>query len=227
MAMTFRFVWGAMVHKGRNRCTIPACIDKISNQKNASAAQLDRRLLMISGASLLSGLAGCSGPGADLPPLAETGPVPYHLGPGDRIRLITLDGPELTGEFLVNDAGNLALPLIGTVPAADRMPKDVEQAIANQLKRSELLREPNVSLEVVQYRPIFVLGEVSKPGQYPYQTGMTTVTAVAIAGGFTYRAVEDRFSVVRTTGDQTTEGRAGRQAFLQPGDVLTVYERHF
>ena len=80
---------------------------------------------------------------------------------------------------------------------------------------------------MVAYRPIFVLGEVSKPGQYPYQPGMTVLTAVAIAGGFTYRAIEDSFSVVRTVGGKAVEGQGLRQTFVQPGDVITVYERHF
>jgi len=68
---------------------------------------------------------------------------------------------------------------------------------------------------VVAYRPIFVLGEVNRPGQYPYQPGMTAVTAVAVGGGFTYRAVQKSFSVVRTTGGRAVEARADRQTFLQ------------
>jgi polysaccharide export outer membrane protein len=72
-----------------------------------------------------------------------------------------------------------------------------------------------------------VLGEVNKPGQYPYQPGMTVVTAAAVAGGFTYRAVEGYDSVVRTQDGQATEGKAMRQAFVQPGDVITVFERRF
>ena len=80
---------------------------------------------------------------------------------------------------------------------------------------------------MTSYRPIFVLGEVSKPGQYPYQPGMTVVTAVAVAGGFTYRAVKDYASVVRTLDGVAVEGKAVRQGFVQPGDVITVFERRF
>jgi polysaccharide export outer membrane protein len=82
-------------------------------------------------------------------------------------------------------------------------------------------------VEVIAYRPVFVLGEVNKPGQYPWQPGMTVVTAVAVAGGFTYRAVDNYASVVRTVGSAAVEGKATRQSFIQPGDVVTIFERRF
>ena len=84
-----------------------------------------------------------------------------------------------------------------------------------------------MSAEVAVYRPIFVLGEVSKPGQYPYQPGMTVVTAAAVAGGFTYRAIQSYASVVRTQDGVAIEGKATRQTYIQPGDVITVFERKF
>ena len=86
---------------------------------------------------------------------------------------------------------------------------------------------PSVAVEVSEFRPIFILGEVSKPGQYPYRPGMTLLSAVSVAGGFTYRAVESRASVVRTDGKQSVEGQVSREALLQPGDVITIFERVF
>jgi polysaccharide export outer membrane protein len=80
---------------------------------------------------------------------------------------------------------------------------------------------------VAEYRPIFILGEVAKPGQYPFQPGMTVLSAVAGAGGFTYRAVENRASVVRTEGEKAVEGQVTRQAYVEPGDVITIFERMF
>ena len=82
-------------------------------------------------------------------------------------------------------------------------------------------------MEVTTYRPIYALGEVNKPGQYPWQPGMTMVTAAAVAGGFTYRAVEDYAAVVRTVDGDSVEGKASRQASVRPGDVITVFERRF
>ena len=105
--------------------------------------------------------------------------------------------------------------------------------MAGALIGADILRNPSVSVEVIAYRPIFVLGEVNKPGQYPYQPGMTVVTAAAVAGGFTYRAVQSYASIVRTmpadkSGPMTAiEGTAERQTLVQPGDVITIFERRF
>jgi polysaccharide export outer membrane protein len=173
------------------------------------------------------GLGACSGPGADLPPLTQPTSSDYLLGPGDRIRIITFGDQQLTGEFRVNDSGDIAVPLLGNIHAAGLTPQQLGRSVMASLVKSDLFKNPSVSIEVVAYRPIFVLGEVSRPGQYPYQPGMTALTAVSVAGGFTYRAVNDVFSVVRTSNGHASEGRASRETFLEPDDVLTVYERYF
>jgi len=172
-------------------------------------------------------LAGCAAPWADLPPVRPADIRSYHLGPGDRVRVITVGEQDLTGEFNVSDSGNIAVPMLGEVHAAGLTPALLADRIAGGLRRTRLFKNPSVSVEVVSYRPVFILGEVNKPGQYPFQPGETVLTAVAVAGGFTYRAVTDGFSVLRTINGVAVEGRARRQTFLQPGDVLTVYERHF
>ncbi len=172
------------------------------------------------------GVAGCT-PGANLPPLPPATTGQYILGPGDRVRIITFGEQQLTAEFRVNDDGDIAVPLLGNMRAAGLTTTQLEANVAAALTRAGLIKNPSVSIEVVASRPIFVLGEVSHPGQFPFQPGMTVLTAVAIAGGFTYRAAEDRFSVVRTASGRAVEGGASRQTFLQPGDVLTVYERYF
>jgi polysaccharide export outer membrane protein len=162
-----------------------------------------------------------------LPPIPDGTSEAYHLGPGDQVRIITLGEDRLTGEFRVNDSGAVALPLLGTIEAAGLTTAALEQVITTQLVKADLIRAPSVAVEVIAYRPIFVLGEVNKPGQYPYQPGMTVVSAVAVAGGFTYRAIEDRASIVRSADGKATEGRAARQTYVQPGDVITIYERRF
>jgi polysaccharide export outer membrane protein len=170
--------------------------------------------------------ASCS-PGRGLPELPSAAPGAYRLGPGDVVRLITFGEDGLTGEFRVSDSGMIALPLIGEVRAAGLSPGALATQVGAVLVQANLLRAPSVSAEVVSYRPIFILGEVSKPGQYPYQPGMTVVTAAAVAGGFTYRAIQDYASVVRTQDGVAIEGKASRQSFIQPGDVITVFERRF
>ncbi len=171
-------------------------------------------------------LASCA-PGRDLPRLPPLTGHEYRLGPGDMVRIITYGEDPLTGEFRVNDQGAIALPLAGSIKAAGLTPHELEVAVAAALTKGDVLRKPSVSVEVATYRPIYVLGEVNKPGQYPYQPGMTVVSAAAVAGGFTYRAVEDYASVVRTVAGDQVEGKASRQALVQPGDVITVFERKF
>jgi polysaccharide export outer membrane protein len=172
-------------------------------------------------------LAAACAPGRDLPELPPVEPGSYRLGPSDVVRLITFGEDSLSGEFRVSDSGSIALPLIGTIRASGLSPDALAARVSEALLKANLLRAPSVSAEVTIYRPIFVLGEVSKPGQYPYQPGMTMVTAAAVAGGFTYRAIADYASVVRTRDGTAIEGKATRQSFVQPGDVITVYERKF
>jgi polysaccharide export outer membrane protein len=164
-------------------------------------------------------IAACA-PGRDLPPLSEAMAGPYRLGPGDQVRIITVGDESLTGEFRVDDAGRIAVPMLGSLRAGGL----TSEALGDE---GGLIRAPSVSVEVIHYRPIFVLGEVNKPGEFSYQPGMTLLTAVALAGGFTYRAVEDYASVVRNANGRATEARAGRASPLQPGDVVTVFERRF
>ena len=175
---------------------------------------------------LLALLSACA-PGRDLPLLPAPDAAQYQLGPGDTVRIITFGEESLTGEFRVGDSGTIALPLVGPVRAMGATTQELEARVTAALKRSNLLRNPSVAVEVIVYRPIYVLGEVNRPGQYPYQPGMTVVGAAAVAGGFTYRAVDAYASVVRTAGGAAIEGRATRHASIMPGDVITVFERRF
>jgi polysaccharide export outer membrane protein len=174
-----------------------------------------------------AGLTGCGKPGDDLPPVPPPVSGDYRLGPGDQVKITTFGEQQLTGEFRISDTGTVALPLIGSVDANGKTPSELAAAIAKTLADSKLYVDPKVTAEVTTYRPIFMLGEVARPGQYPFQPGMTVVTAVAVAGGFTYRAVTSQFSIVRTVNGKAVEGRAERQSPVQPGDVITVFERIF
>ncbi|WP_380066238.1 polysaccharide biosynthesis/export family protein [Dankookia sp. GCM10030260] len=152
----------------------------------------------------------------------------YRLGPDDQVRVTVFNDPRLTGDFRVSDAGSIALPLVGTVKASGRTTGEVERAIEAEMKQKSLFRDPSVAVQVTGYRPIFVLGMAERPGQFPYQPGMTTLTAVAVAGGFNYRAIRDYVSVTRIGPEgRPVEYRAGREALVQPGDVLNIFERRF
>jgi polysaccharide export outer membrane protein len=119
------------------------------------------------------------------------------------------------------------MPLLGNVQASGLTPSEFADRLDADLKEQKFLKEPSVSVEVLAYRPIFVLGEVAKPGQYAYQPGMTVLTAVAVAGGYTYRAFQDYASDIRTSNGHAEEGRVTPRSFLAPGDVVKIYERHF
>ena len=176
--------------------------------------------------TLLAVLAACR-PGSDLPPLPSAQGAAYALGASDQVRVIVFNDPRLTGEFRISDTGSLNLPLIGALPVAGRSPAQAGELIASEMRRQGLFQSPNVAVEVLAYRPVFVLGMVERGGQFPYQPGMTVLSAVALAGGFTYRAVQDQVSVTRGTEGQPREYRAPRNAALLPGDVVTVFERQF
>jgi polysaccharide export outer membrane protein len=181
---------------------------------------------MLTSLGVLSLISACS-PGGDLQPITEYQNQGYKLGGGDQVRIITFGEDQLTGDFRVDDRGNIALPLLGNVRAEGSTPEQLSASVSSELRRRKLLQDPSVAVEVVAYRPVFVLGEVAKPGQYPFQPGMTMLTTVAVAGGFTYRGVQDYASVVRTTGNQATEGKITPLSFIAPGDVVNVYERRF
>jgi polysaccharide export outer membrane protein len=192
-----------------------------------SGLLIPRRGLLRRGGALLviaSALVSCS-PGADLPPLPETTEGAYRLGPGDVVRVITFGEAQLSADFRISDNGNISFPLIGNVQANGLSAGELESAIVRQLKQRRLFVDPSVSVEIITYRPVFVLGEVTRPGQYPYQPRMTVLSAVAVAGGFTYRAVESYASITRTGADGAIEGKVTRQTLVAPGDVITIFER--
>jgi polysaccharide biosynthesis/export protein len=184
-----------------------------------------RRLSAIPFAACLM-LSACE-PGSTLPPLPETASAPYTLGPGETVRVVVFGQTQLTGEFTVNDRGTISIPLLGDIPARHETTDELAQAISVALADKKILLNPSVSVEVVRYRPVFILGEVTKPGQYPYEPGMTALTLVAIAGGFTYRAQTGYVSILRKNEGQVIEGKAPRGAEILPGDVVTVFERYF
>ena len=153
--------------------------------------------------------------------VAATEVPDYRLGSGDKICVIVYGEDDLGGEFQVDATGQVRLPLIGQVKAGGLTARDVETGITAALANG-YLNHPRVNVEVTTYRPFYVVGEVEKPGEYPYSNGMNAASAVALAGGFTPRAVES-IVYVRHEGEASEERVAPNQeATLRPGDVVRV-----
>ncbi|SKA30451.1 polysaccharide export outer membrane protein [Enhydrobacter aerosaccus] len=155
-----------------------------------------------------------------------TSAADYRLGPNDRTRIIVFGQPNLTGEFQLDGNGVLAFPLIGNVDANGMTPRDLQRAIANKLD-PEYMHNPSVSVEVATRRPFYVVGEVQRPGSYPYVTDMTLLEAVATAGGETYRANMSKFWIKRRVNGEIVRVAGSQESQIQPGDTVIVRERYF
>ena len=146
----------------------------------------------------------------------------YRLGTGDGLRITVFGQEEISREVEVDSTGRITLPLIGDFLVVGRTLKDVEKMMVEALT-PDYFRNPVVSVEVIEYRDFFIIGEVANPGHYPYVGKMTVITAVAMAGGFTYRALEEDF-LLQHDGQQIS---AGKETCVLPGDVVEVQERFF
>ena len=176
---------------------------------------------------LVAGLSACA---AHLPraayPVEASYNQPYYLDSGDQLRITVYGQEDLSRTYPVGADGSIAIPLIGTVEARGRTTDQLENTIVTALAAG-YLRDPDVSIEVQAYRPFFILGEVKTPGQYPYVSGMTVEEAVAIAGGYTYRAYRSRVEISRRLPDGLMVGQAPAEMAILPGDTITVHERIF
>jgi polysaccharide biosynthesis/export protein len=168
---------------------------------------------------------------APVVPVAVAAPVilhdpAYRLDAGDRLRIVVYGQEGLTNAYSVDAAGVVTMPLIGSVPARGGTPAELAAAITSRLQNG-FIREPYVAVEIEAYRPFFILGEVTAPGQYPYVPNMTAEAAVAIAGGFTPRAKRNVVFITRTNQMGQTKIVASPNAPLSPGDTVTIGERWF
>ncbi|WP_340692634.1 polysaccharide biosynthesis/export family protein [Hyphomonas sp.] len=152
--------------------------------------------------------------------------IAYTLGTGDKLRINVFGQPELSGEFVVDGTGAISLPLIGQVTAVGLSTQELETTIATNLSNGFLL-EPRVSAEVINYRPFYILGEVGRPGEYPFNSGLTVLNAVAAAGGFTYRANKKVVFIKSADGNQEVPFELDTNTVVKPGDTLRIGERIF
>jgi protein involved in polysaccharide export with SLBB domain len=175
-------------------------------------------------------LAGCY---RDFGPVvSEPQPLPGPVTPtsiqvGDRLTITVYGEPNLTGVYDVTPGGFIDLPLIGNVRAVDRTYSQLEREIEDRYSRGKFLQEPKVTIAVVEYRPIYVFGEVAKPGSYPYRAGLNVLTALTTAGGLTYRSSREKIYLQRSGEQVWNEYPQLSSVTIMPGDLIRVPERFY
>lgn len=149
----------------------------------------------------------------------------YRLGPGDQLRITVFNEAELTGQYIVGSQGTISYPLVGEVHAAGLTLAEFSAQLQTAL--AAYIRAPNVSVEVANYRPFFILGEVQRPGTYPYSASLTVLNAVATAGGFTYRANQNRVFIRHANEQEERAYPLTIATPVLPGDTVRIAERLF
>ncbi|MBK5265391.1 MAG: polysaccharide export protein [Alphaproteobacteria bacterium] len=182
------------------------------------------RMLLLASAWLLSACAGGTG---NLPSLPAIEAGQYRLDAGDEVRITAYGMDALTNNYLVSDTGYISLPLIDNVPAKGKTVGELQSDIAKILYEKEILRSPSINVQVTKYRPFYILGEVKSPGEYPYRPGMSVLTAISTAGGYTFRADQSNMIVTRQVDGHGITGRATENTPIQPGDTIRVKEGWF
>jgi polysaccharide export outer membrane protein len=170
----------------------------------------------MAGAILLPALGGVA------PAIAQAG---YRLGTGDKLKVTVFGEEDASGEYEIDATGAISARLIGRVQVKNLTVSEVEQTLIDQYRSRGFFRNPRISIELVNLRPFFILGEVEKRGSYPYVNGLTVAQAVAIAGGYTYRASRTRISIQRVGAPQEVPAKENDPVY--PGDIVRVPERFF
>jgi protein involved in polysaccharide export with SLBB domain len=207
-----------------------------------NAVGFDRRLRRTMRARVFSTLAGlivcclwlgstpaCAQEATDkLPPELGTSDTTYKLVPGDKIKISIFNQPDLSGEFQLDGEGRIFLPLIGRVEASDLTAAELEKVLVDRFKPDYLVN-PRIFIQVGMgnLKPYYLMGEVKGAGAFPYVTGMTYLTAIANAGGYTYRAKQDYVYVIRADDPEQKEIKLSVEEKVQPGDIIRIAERLF
>lgn len=173
--------------------------------------------------ALLLPLAACATNTRPATYLVET-QGPYTLDTGDLLRIAVYGDEELTNEYRVDDAGKVSMPLIGSVAVRGTTTQIVTARITSALA-SGYIRNPNVAVEIAEYRPFFIQGEVGSSGQYPFVYGMTVRAAISTAGGFSDTADRTRALVYRLQGTEMVRGTVNLDFPVQPGDTIVILDR--
>src|SRR6185312_3201824 len=150
-----------------------------------------------------------------------------RIQPGERIKITVYGEDALTADYDVSPTGSVTMPLVGAVKAAGDTPAELGHTLASRYRAGGFLQDPHVTVAIVTFKPFYVLGEAVTPGEYPYRSGLTVHSAVAMAGGFTYRASKS-IVLIRHTGDDVwREYSLTEPVPIAPGDLIRIPERYF
>lgn len=190
---------------------------------------LKKVVLAIVGAGALALAACATGPAQGNPQeLAQTGMgiAGYKLGSGDEVKVTVYGEPDLSGSFVVDGQGAISMSLIGQVEVVNLSLTDTSRLLETRLKEG-WLKGPKVSTELVKGRPYYILGEVNRPGEFPFVSGLTVMNAIASAGDFTYRADRGRILIKSSDSPNEREVELTPTTVVRPGDTIRVRERFF
>jgi polysaccharide export outer membrane protein len=151
----------------------------------------------------------------------------YHLAGDDKIHLTVFGADQISGDYIIDTAGNVDIPLAGTIPASGMTTIELSARVAARLREEHMVTNPQVSVALLSTRPFYILGEVDKPGSYPYHQGLNIVSAVATAGGFKYRADQDHVFIRRDGKGDEIQVPFASAAPIYPGDIVRIPDRNF
>lgn len=175
-------------------------------------------------------LAACASPTGkltSLPPSPPQTQAGYLLGPGDRVRLVVGGFTNLSIDYRVSDVGTISLPMLGVMAVGGKTTAEVEKELAALMRREQLAIDASVNVQVEEYRPFFITGEVKRAGAYPYVPGMNVLNAITIAGGNTFRADTKSYEIQRVENGSVIRGKGTDLTQILPGDTIVVHETWF
>ncbi|GMN04241.1 polysaccharide biosynthesis/export family protein [Erythrobacter sp. MTPC3] len=178
-------------------------------------------------AASLALVTACSSGTGGLAPLQSASTAELRVAPGDKVRIAVQDLEPVSGDYTIDETGSISVPLIQQVKVSGMTYSEMEGAIALALAEKDVLKNPNVTVQPLELRPVYIMGEVRQPGEYAYRQGLTVFAAISMAGGYTYRAQTDEVAITRTVGDENVTGTADEDTPIMPGDRIRIYERWF
>lgn len=187
----------------------------------------NRRLSVLVAAIGLALTSACSSGMSDLPRLESVGVNEVRIAPGDKLRIAVQDLETASGDYTVAETGSISFPLLNQVEVAGLSYVEMENTIAARLAEANIVKNPNVTVQPLELRPIYIMGEIRQPGEYAYRQGLTVFAAVSMAGGYTYRAKTGEVAITRLVDSRPVTALADEDSVILPGDRIRVYESWF